>query len=61
MDITAMMVPVCMTGDIRCHTLFTDDLINGEIAGDGIHPLASANNRMAEAIVDMMEKEGMRR
>jgi hypothetical protein len=32
-----------------------------QIAGDGIHPLSSANERVAQAIVDLMAKEGMRR
>ena len=58
----APMVPsICLSGKVRCHSLDTTALVNGEIAGDGIHPLFSANDRMAEAIVDMMEAEGMRR
>jgi hypothetical protein len=36
-------------------------LIKKAIAADGIHPLQSANERVAQAVVDLMEKEGMRR
>ena len=43
------------------HSLDTTALVNGELAGDGVHPLGSANDRMAQAIVDMMEAKGMRR
>ena len=56
------MVPaICTSGKIRCHSLDTTDLVNGEIALDNIHPLVSANDRMAKALVDMMESQGMRR
>jgi hypothetical protein len=53
--------PICTTGKVRCHNLATNDLIKKEIAADGIHPLQSANERVAQAIVDLMAKEGMRR
>jgi hypothetical protein len=52
---------ICTTGKVRCYSLDTTDLVNGEIAADGIHPLVSANDRIAKALVDMMESEGMRR
>jgi hypothetical protein len=58
----ASLIPsICTTGKVRCHSLDTTDLVNGEIAGDGIHPLVTANDRIAKALVDMMESEGMRR
>lgn len=53
--------PICTTGKVRCYALPTNDLVKGERASDNIHPLASANDRMAKAIVELMEKEGMRR
>jgi hypothetical protein len=33
----------------------------GERAVDDIHPLQSANDRMAKALVELMMKEGIRR
>ncbi|HKU36648.1 MAG TPA: hypothetical protein VJR89_00840, partial [Polyangiales bacterium] len=53
--------PICLTGKVRCHNLATNDLIKMQIAADDIHPLESANNRVAQAIVDLMAQEGMRR
>jgi hypothetical protein len=53
--------PICTSGKVRCHNLNTNDLIKKEIAADGIHPLQSANERVAQAVFDLMEKEGMRR
>jgi hypothetical protein len=53
--------PICLSGRIRCHELDTTALIMKQIAGDGIHPLAAANMRVAKAIVDLMAKEGIRR
>jgi hypothetical protein len=52
---------ICMSGKIRCHDLDTTALIMKQLAGDGIHPLQGANDRVAKAIVDLMEKEGIRR
>jgi hypothetical protein len=45
----------------RCFTLNTDDLVKSDLAIDGIHPLAAANDRVAKALMDLMMKEGMRR
>jgi hypothetical protein len=58
---TPMVPAICTSGKVRCHSLDTTDLVNGEIALDNIHPLISANDRMAMALVDMMQAEGMRR
>jgi hypothetical protein len=52
---------ICTSGKVRCHSLDTTALVNGELAGDGIHPLASANDRIAQALVDMMAAKGIRR
>jgi hypothetical protein len=46
---------------LRCHLLATDNLVNGALATDGIHPLQAANDRIAIAIVALMQSEGMRR
>ena len=56
-----MPVPVCTTGKVRCHALETTDIVGDELAADNIHPLQSANDRMAKALVDMMTQMGMRR
>jgi len=58
---SATVPAICTSGLVRCHALDTTDLVNGEIASDGIHPLRSANDRIAKAIVELMETEGMRR
>jgi hypothetical protein len=52
---------ICTTGKVRCHTLDTTALVMHQIAGDNIHPLQAANDRVAKAIVDLMTSEGMRR
>ncbi|HLK35727.1 MAG TPA: SGNH/GDSL hydrolase family protein [Polyangiaceae bacterium] len=53
--------PICTSGKIRCHTVDTTAAVNGQIAGDGIHPLAAANQRVAMQIYNLMVSEGMRR
>jgi len=52
---------ICSTGKVRCHFLETTDLVMGQRAADDIHPLQSANDRVAKALVELMMKEGMRR
>jgi hypothetical protein len=52
---------ICSTGKIRCHDLDTSALIMKQLAADGIHPLQGANDRVAKAIVELMDKEGIRR
>jgi hypothetical protein len=53
--------PICSAGKVRCHFLQTTDLVMGERAVDDIHPLQSANDRVAKALVELMMKEGVRR
>lgn len=53
-ELCASMTP------IRCHLLPTDDLVKGELL-DGIHPTPAANDRIAAAIIALMEAKGMRR
>jgi hypothetical protein len=57
----ATVPPICTTGKVRCHAVETTDLVMGQRAADGIHPLAGANDRMAKAIFDLMAQEGIRR
>jgi hypothetical protein len=53
---------ICLTGPIRCHSVDTTDLVAAtDLAGDGIHPLATANQSIAQRVFDLMTKEGMRR
>jgi hypothetical protein len=51
---------ICVTGPIRCHSLQTTDLVMGSLV-DGIHPTRAANDRIAAAVIELMEREGMRR
>lgn len=45
---------------MRCHIQETLDIVMGDIP-DGIHPSAVASERIGQAVVDLMEKEGIRR
>jgi hypothetical protein len=52
----------CTSGKIRCHSVLTTDIVAAnDLAADGIHPLASANDRIAKRIYELLEKEGIRR
>jgi hypothetical protein len=52
---------ICSTGKVRCWEYDSTAAVMKQIAGDGIHPLAAANQRMATEIYALMTKEGMRR
>jgi hypothetical protein len=53
---------ICLKGPIRCHAVDTTDLVSSsDLAGDGIHPLATANQAIAQRVFDLMTSEGMRR
>jgi lysophospholipase L1-like esterase len=51
---------ICVSGPIRCHSLQTTDLVMGQLL-DGIHPTSAANGRIAMAVLDLMEMQGIRR
>jgi hypothetical protein len=51
---------ICTMGAIRCHSLPTTDLVMGQLL-DGIHPTSAANDRIAAAIIALMEAQGIRR
>jgi lysophospholipase L1-like esterase len=53
-------VPICLTGKIHCHSLATTDLVMGQLL-DGIHPTSGANDRIAKALLELMEARKMRR
>ena len=53
-------VPICVTGPIKCHSLATTDLVMGQLP-DGIHPSGGAHDRIAKALLELMEKNGIRR
>jgi hypothetical protein len=53
-------VPICLSGRILCHTLPTTELVMGQLV-DGIHPARAANDRIAMAVLKMMEERKMRR
>jgi hypothetical protein len=52
--------PICSSGKINCHYLATTDLVMGQLV-DGIHPTAAANDRIAKALLTLMEQRKMRR
>lgn len=52
---------ICTAGKVRCHEVDSTDAIMHQIAADGIHPLAAANDRLAKVVYDLMTSEGMRR
>jgi hypothetical protein len=52
---------ICSSGKVRCERLDSTPLVMGQRAGDGIHPLQAANDRIAAALIDLMMKDGIRR
>jgi hypothetical protein len=51
---------ICTMGTIRCHNLQTTDLVMGQLL-DGIHPTSAANDRIAAAVIELLEMVGARR
>lgn len=53
---------ICLSGKVRCHAVETTDIVAAtDLAVDGIHPLQSANDRIAKRTFELMTSEGMRR
>jgi hypothetical protein len=52
--------PICLSGKLNCHYLATTDLVMGQLV-DGIHPTSAANDRIAKALLTLMEMRKMRR
>jgi hypothetical protein len=52
---------ICLSGKIRCHGVPTTDLVAASDLADGIHPVGSANDRIAKRTYELMVSEGMRR
>jgi hypothetical protein len=52
---------ICITGPLRCHTVPTTDLVAAGDTVDGIHPTRAANDRIAAAVLELMETQGIRR
>jgi hypothetical protein len=59
-DERLMMHAASVPAPMRCHLLFTDDIVMGQYS-DGIHPTPAAYDRLGQAVFDMMVAEGMRR
>lgn len=51
---------ICLSGRVRCHSLATTELVDGALI-DGIHPSSAANERIAAAVLELMEARGIRR
>jgi hypothetical protein len=52
---------ICLTGPLRCHSMSTTELVAAGDTVDGIHPTSAACDRIADAVVQLMEAEGIRR
>jgi hypothetical protein len=52
---------ICSSGKIRCWEYDSTSAVMKQIAADGIHPLAAANQRVATEVFALMTNEGMRR
>lgn len=51
---------ICLSGRVRCHSIKTTELVDGALI-DGIHPSSAANERIASAVLELMEIRGVRR
>ncbi|MDD9968822.1 MAG: hypothetical protein OXR73_21455 [Myxococcales bacterium] len=51
---------ICDAAPLNCHTLQATDIVMGQFA-DGVHPTPGANDRLAAAILELMEERGVRR
>jgi len=52
---------ICIRGPLRCHSMSTTELVAATDTVDGIHPTSAAADRIATAVVELMETEGIRR
>src|SRR5690606_22421842 len=55
------ILEICNAAPLNCHLLETTSLVKGDYILDGIHPARGANDRMAKAILELMEKRKVRR
>jgi lysophospholipase L1-like esterase len=55
------VLEICNAAPLNCHILETTALVRGDYILDGIHPTRAANDRIAKAILELMEKRKMRR
>ena len=59
---TAKIRPLCEgLTSTRCHWVDSDLYIMKQLMADGIHPTGDGCNKIAKAVIELMEKEGMRR
>ncbi len=59
---TGKIKPLCeAVTPARCHWVDSDIYIMSMLAADGIHPSSSGYNKIAAGVIELMEKEGMRR
>ena len=52
---------VCDEATLFCHIIDSTPLVNKQLILDGIHPTQAANDRMANAILTLMEQRKVRR
>jgi len=53
--------PLCAAARLRCHWLDSDTVINRELRADRSHPTPDGYEKLARAVAELMEREGMRR
>jgi lysophospholipase L1-like esterase len=58
---TAPTPGICIRGPLRCHSMSTTELVAATDTVDGIHPTSAAADRIAAAVIELMETEGVRR
>jgi hypothetical protein len=58
---TPVIVPICQSGRIYCHTIPTSDIISSADLADGIHPGTAGNDRIAKRTLMLMEDRRVRR
>lgn len=49
------------TSPVRCHFVDVTDVVMKEVAADGVHPLAAANQRIAALVYALMVQDRIRR
>ena len=52
---------ICIRGPLRCHTVPTTEWVAAGDTVDGIHPTRAACDRIATAVLKVLEEQGIRR
>jgi len=52
---------ICSSGKVRCHAVWTTDIVPASALVDGIHPNAATNRKIAMRVLDYLKEHGIRR